>query len=255
MFSSLRPRSVYDVLAVIGCFAALTTGGAYAANEWGGANIVDESLTGADVRGKNGAGTTQGVNGSLKTEDIFGQPAVAASGQLYIDGTLTTWDLRDNSTYGRDINDDTLTGADIRESTLGKVPAAATADAIAEPEDWHYIGAPGEPEFLNDWVNADGHNSDAAFYEDGESRVHLKGTIKDGVVGATAFIIPRDICQEPTGPPGSENEFADERHPVATFSGYGELLLINDPSGTVVIPVSGSNALFGLNGVSYRSCP
>ncbi len=47
---SLRPRSGYDVLAVIATVAALGTGGAYAASQITGANVVDDSLTGADVQ-------------------------------------------------------------------------------------------------------------------------------------------------------------------------------------------------------------
>jgi hypothetical protein len=46
--SRLRPRSGYDVVAVIAMFAALGTGGAYAAATIGSDEVVDESLTDAD---------------------------------------------------------------------------------------------------------------------------------------------------------------------------------------------------------------
>lgn len=46
-----RPRLSYaNVTATLALFAALSTGTVYAANEWTGANIVNNSLTGADVR-------------------------------------------------------------------------------------------------------------------------------------------------------------------------------------------------------------
>jgi hypothetical protein len=148
MLAKLRPRSVYDVLAAIGCFVALGGTSAYAINEWTGANIVDESLTGADVQGKAAAGSTPAVNGSLTTHDIAGQQANSSSGTPFIDGTLTQWDIKNGSIAttdlagnavtgakvagstlnGSDVSDGSLTGADIDESTLGKVPDADKVD-------------------------------------------------------------------------------------------------------------------------------
>ena len=89
------------VVAYLALFVALGSGSAYAINEWTGANIVDNSLTGADVRGKR---------------------------QPYVNGSLNTWDLTDGSILGRDVKDESLTGADIAEGTLWTVPAAYEAD-------------------------------------------------------------------------------------------------------------------------------
>jgi hypothetical protein len=45
-----RPRLSYaNVAATLALFAAVSTGTVYAANEWTGANIVNDSLTGADI--------------------------------------------------------------------------------------------------------------------------------------------------------------------------------------------------------------
>ena len=44
-----RPRSVYDVLAVIGCVAGVATGTAYAANTVFSADIVDGEVKTADL--------------------------------------------------------------------------------------------------------------------------------------------------------------------------------------------------------------
>src|SRR4051794_31691211 len=103
MLQQLRPRSIYDVMAAIACLAALGGGTAYAANEWTGANIQDGTLTGADVRGTNTGATTAAVNGSLTSADISGQPAVAAVGQPFVDGTITTSDVKNDSLTGGDI--------------------------------------------------------------------------------------------------------------------------------------------------------
>jgi hypothetical protein len=101
--SRLRPRSGYDIVAVIAMCAALGTGGAYAAATIGGEEVVDESLTDADIK-----------NGSLG-------PAIA-------DQAIGPWELKPSGVWGSHILDESVTGEDVAESTLAKVPAAAAAD-------------------------------------------------------------------------------------------------------------------------------
>jgi hypothetical protein len=50
MLRKLRPRSIYDVMAAIGCFAALATGTAYAANTIRSSDIVDNEVFTSEVR-------------------------------------------------------------------------------------------------------------------------------------------------------------------------------------------------------------
>src|SRR4051794_22927723 len=76
---------------VLALFLVLAGGTAYAVNEWTGANIVNESLTGSDVKA----------------------PAT-------VDGTLT----------GADVKADSLRGADLLESSLGNVPNANNLDNL-----------------------------------------------------------------------------------------------------------------------------
>jgi hypothetical protein len=102
----LRPRSGYDVVAVIAMCAALGTGGAYAAATIGTDEVVDESLTDADIK-----------NGSL--------------GAAIADGSITKSKLAPWSVWGGQagtILDDSVTGDDVNEATLGKVQKAAMAD-------------------------------------------------------------------------------------------------------------------------------
>jgi hypothetical protein len=120
MLAKLRPRSIYDVLAALGCFVALGGTSAYAINEWTGTNIADESLTGADVRGKARTSSAAAVNGSLTTDDIAGQPAHSPTGTPFVDGTLTQWDIKNGS----------VTGSDVVESSLAKVPDADKLDNL-----------------------------------------------------------------------------------------------------------------------------
>ena len=128
MLRRLRPRSVYDVMAAIACFGVLASGTAYAAATITGADVVDESLTGADVKGKQGTSTTPAVNGTLGSQDVSGQQANAQNGTPFIDGSLTQWDIKNGSLKGDDVANDSLTGADIQESSLSTVPAAYEAD-------------------------------------------------------------------------------------------------------------------------------
>jgi hypothetical protein len=83
------------VVSLVALFVSLGGVGAYAANEWNGSNIQNESLTGLDVLGRPATATTAAV-----------------------DGSLTGADLRDNS----------IKAADVLESSLAKVPAADTLD-------------------------------------------------------------------------------------------------------------------------------
>ena len=57
-------------------------------------------------------------NGTLRTEDIR-------------NNEVRGFDIRNSSIQGRDVAFNTLTGVDIEESSLGKVPAAASADSAA----------------------------------------------------------------------------------------------------------------------------
>src|SRR5918996_5613795 len=92
-----RRPSHATVVAFVALFVALGGTSAYAINEWTGANIVDESHTGADVRGK--VHTTASVNGSLTS----GQPANAANGGPFVNGSLTTWDLTEETLLSADV--------------------------------------------------------------------------------------------------------------------------------------------------------
>jgi hypothetical protein len=90
MLKKLRPRSVYDVLAAIACFAALAGGTAYASHELiDSSDVVNESLLSVDVK-----------NGEIKGVDTAS-----------------------NSVNGGKVIDNSLKGADIDEPTLAGVNA------------------------------------------------------------------------------------------------------------------------------------
>ena len=112
MLSHLRPRSVYDVMAAIGCFAALATGTAYAANTIGSADIIDEAIVSADLKNYGVKRSDIGLN-SINTDRIE-------------DGAITNPDIGLNAVSSGKVLNNTLTGDDINESTLAVTQGAGT---------------------------------------------------------------------------------------------------------------------------------
>jgi hypothetical protein len=146
MFSWCRSRLTFaNVVSLMALFVALSTGGAYATHlVVDSSDVVDNSLTGTDVRGKPRTNTAAAVNGSLTTDDIAGQQAHPGTKTPFVDGTLTQWDIKNgsiagadiasnaisgakvanNTLNGTDVADESLTGADIDEPSLGQVSSA-----------------------------------------------------------------------------------------------------------------------------------
>jgi hypothetical protein len=120
MLARLRAHLSYaNVVATIALFVALSTGGAYATHlVVNSSDVVDESLTGADVKGKAGTITAPSVNGSLTTHDIAGQPANMANGSPFIQGSLTTWDIADATVRSADVSDNSLAAGDLAPSSV-----------------------------------------------------------------------------------------------------------------------------------------
>lgn len=69
----------------------------------------------------------------------------------------------------------------INSFDVGAAPADHTHAVVVE--------AFSSPVFVNGWTNFAGHHT-AAYYKDPQGRVHLRGTITGGTVGAVAFTLP-----------------------------------------------------------------
>jgi hypothetical protein len=152
MLDKLRPRSIYDVMAAIACFGALAGGTAYAANEWTGENIVDGSLTGADIFNNTVSGADI-TNGSLTGADVFDNTIGAADvtnnsltgsdvantsslgtddiheEELVFHDTLVASDIGTGAVRSDEVLDNSLTGADINEGSLNMPPTTTTTFA------------------------------------------------------------------------------------------------------------------------------
>lgn len=71
----------------------------------------------------------------------------------------------------------------------------ASAFAAAASEGWHYVGATGEPGFLNEWENfSQPPFQDAAFRIDQNGVVHLTGLITGGDLDLPAFRLSGQYC-------------------------------------------------------------
>jgi hypothetical protein len=163
---------------------------------------------------------------------------------------VTTTKIRNQAVTAAKITNGTLTGVQIDVSTLGTVPTAQLANSLAPPEDWHEVGAPGEPGFLKSWVNNGSTGLTAAFFKDREGVVHLKGLVAKGT-GFEIFQLPpgyRPASGKILGPPvtcvgGICN---DGVGPVAIYgSGWG-------PKDGLVGAPPGAN-LVSLDGITFRA--
>ncbi len=153
--TNLRVRLTYaNVISTLCLFLLLGGGAAYAASQLG----------------KNSVGTKQ-----LKKNSV------------------TTAKIKKAAISGAKVKNGTLTGTQINASTLGTVPSAQTANSIVPPENWHMVGAAGEPGFENSWGNSPASPpfafEGAGFYKDHEGTVHLKGLVKGGS-GGIIFHLP-----------------------------------------------------------------
>lgn len=103
--------------------------------------------------------------------------------------------LKKNAVTGVKVKNGSLTGADVNASTLGKVPAAQSADSaavaasIAPPEAVHVVGAAGEPALDTQWSA-----SSIRFYLDRAGFVHLEGEAFNGDnTAGTIFTLPAGL--------------------------------------------------------------
>lgn len=111
---------------------------------------------------------------------------------------------------------------------------------IATEPAFRQIGRTGQPVFENGWVNFGSGWQVAGFQRDGFGWVHLRGIIKSGTVGSTAFTLP----------PGYRPTLS-ETFDIRSNGAAGGVDVMAD--GTVV-PVSPSNnAYVSLSGIKFRT--
>lgn len=100
------------------------------------------------------------------------------------------------------------------------------------------------PAFTSGWVNYGGNYATAAFRRDQHGRIHLKGIIKDGTIGAAAFTLP----------PGwrIHEQAAAPKYlyvPSVSNNAFG-VVEVQTPGG--VVPQVGNAAFFTLDGMHFE---
>lgn len=227
MKKRLRGKLTYaNVVSSLCLFLLLGGGAAFAATQLAKNSVGTKQLK------KNAVTTVKVKNGAI-TEAKIAKGAVTAS----------------------KIADGSLTGAQIDASTLGTVPSAhaagtagtanvansaAVAKSLTPSEPWHLVGAPGEPEFLEDWFSSGTSYGPVAFYKDQTGVVHLKGPAANAVSGEEIFRLPPGFRPEP----GTFLAF-----PVLC-SCLEDRLEISGSNGEV--RVGGGNSVY-LEGISFKA--
>jgi hypothetical protein len=228
-----------NVASSIALFLALTTGAAYAANEWTGANIQDGSLTYADL--------------ALNT----------VGGGRILDESLAQADLGVSSVGTSEIANNSVRTADIDESTLTQVPSSYHATysdfsydipsntvgpgELSPNPKWNYVGDAGQPGFLNGWSNYDAAANHqqagyqhAGYFRDNLGVIHLGGLVKGGAAGAI-FHLPQFYCP-----------WFFHAYPAIAGDGFARITVTWMDPGCDVILQFGSNAWVSLDGISWR---
>ena len=104
------------------------------------------------------------------------------------------------------------------------------------------VGETNQPAFANSWVNHSSTYNSAGFYRDVLERVWLRGFIKSGTIGQTAFILPDGYRPQKT-----EVLQAISDNGAATLVSYVSI----DTAG-LVKPAIGANGWFSLDGLSFK---
>jgi hypothetical protein len=132
MLSKHRPRSIYDVFAVLALVVALGGTGAYAANSINTGDIVDNQVTSADVRDDNlGFGGLTAIDlgpNSVGASEIQSQ---AVGADEVKNNSLLSSDLSTDSVGSDEVQNNSLGGTDINESALA-MPPTTTVTGIGQ---------------------------------------------------------------------------------------------------------------------------
>lgn len=126
-------------------------------------------------------------------------------------------------------------GQAVAAQVFGRRSASAHGAALVDINEQFRVPAA----FLNSWANFGGAYNPAGFWKDKSGVVHLRGLIASGVIGSAAFTLP-------VGYRPANTEFGATQANAA-FATY-RVLNTGD-----VVPFSGSNAYFALDGITFRA--
>jgi hypothetical protein len=140
----IRSRLTYaNVASSIALFAALGTGGAYAADTIGSSDVINESLLSEDIKDlevktsdiKNSAITSLKINNGSVLRDEIGDTAVNSA--KIADGEVANADLADGSVGVNKVQDGAITSAKVLDDNQaggGLGPQDLATNAVAQAE-------------------------------------------------------------------------------------------------------------------------
>ena len=199
--------------------------------------------TDARVRAAVLTGYSSGANTALAATDTLLAALGKVQGQIKArEGSITagttsqywrgdkSWQTLDKNAVGLGNVDNT---SDAHKPVSTAQQTALNLKANQAQENWT------APTFLNSWINNGSGYNNAGFYKDEFGIVHLRGLVKSGTMQASIFTLP-------TGYRPAAREFFG----TVSDALFGSVYI--DPDGSVV-PWSGSNAWFSLDGITFRA--
>jgi hypothetical protein len=221
-----RPRLTYaNITSTLALFIALGTGTAYAAATIGSAQVINESLTGADI--KNGSLTGYDIaDNRIGTADVVG---------------LRSADVLDNTLRGVDVLDNSLSGADIADGTIGSDDVAGLlGDDIVD-------GSIGGADLSSDSVSgaqladssvtsstiADGSIAFDDLTAYAKNQLLPSAYVVNGIADVTAVSEPRQVVFSKTVPAGSY---------VVQLAGSMYNASLDDRGTNCIVTIGGTNA-------------
>ena len=203
MRDRLRPRSAYDVVAILALFVALggtavaVDGSLPGQNTVGSADIINGEV-GPDDVAANAIGSGKIVDATVKNEDLS---TGASSSNTIADSGIEGVDVKSNTLKGSDIDESTLLIPDGDSQWYPVDPGSTTSDACAALGGTLVFcsiptGVAGE---FSPWTNYGGQFATAAMYRDDHSVVHLRGLVRNNFQVSSNAVQERPIFKLPTG--------------------------------------------------------
>lgn len=164
-------------------------------------------------------------------------------------GTIGEWTPTQLIKFVRDLNEQQPTTylRTLRVDALEAATSLTLNGTLSFPKVLAYsrIGGAGQPAFTNSWVNYNtGGHPDAMYWKDPLGFIHLKGAIKNGTVGSSAFTLP------PGYRPPEYMSFPTLSGASLATASIGRVDINTD--GTVTPQTAAANGYVGLNGIYFR---
>jgi hypothetical protein len=183
MARRLRRRLTFaNVCSSIALFVALGTGGAYAANTIGSADIIDESIQSVDLK-----------NGQVHTSDLGGS---AVSSVKIADGTVANADLAPGAVDSTSVLDESLTASDLGTDSVNATEIADNSIDTGEIVDDSLFAQDLAPDSVGSSEIAANSVGTAEVANDSLSLSDIAGTATNGSISLNG--IPNGRCSQVT---------------------------------------------------------